>query len=117
MTPRVVTTQYVIQLVPYVKGQVTKVHAKANVPIKKGDLLLEINPAPYQYALDQAVAQLQVSQEGLKQAEAGVNVAKAGVAQCRGWYPTGQCSGQPIKSRCFQCNGWHHQGQCGSGQF
>src|SRR4029078_162858 len=30
MSPRVVTTQYVIQLVPYVKGQVTKVAAKAN---------------------------------------------------------------------------------------
>ncbi len=80
VTPRVVTTQYVVQLVPYVKGQVTKVHAKANVPMKKGDLLLEINPAPYQYALDQAVANLQVSQEGLQQAEAGVDVAKASLA-------------------------------------
>ncbi len=79
VTPRVVTTQYVIQLVPYVKGQVTKVHAKANAPMKKGDLLLEINPAPYQYALDQANAQLQASQEELKQAEAGVVVAKASV--------------------------------------
>jgi multidrug resistance efflux pump len=80
VTPRVVTTQYVVQLVPYVKGQVTKVHAKANVPMKKGDLLLEINPAPFQYALDQANANLQVSQGGLKQAEAGVDVAKASVA-------------------------------------
>lgn len=83
VTPRVVTTQYVIQLVPYVKGQVTKVHAKANVPIKKGDLLLEINPAPYQYALDQAVAQLQVSQQGLKQAEAGVDSARASAARAQ----------------------------------
>ncbi len=39
VTPRVVTTQYVIQLVPYVKGQVTKVHAKANAPMKKGNRL------------------------------------------------------------------------------
>ncbi len=80
VTPRVVTTQYVVQLVPYVKGQVTKVHAKANVRLKKGDLLLEINPTPYRYALDQATANLQASQEGLKQAEAGVDVAKASVA-------------------------------------
>lgn len=80
LTSRVVATQYVVQLVPYVKGQVTKVHAKANVPLKKGDLLLEINPAPYQYALDQATAQLQASREELKQAEAGVDVAKANVA-------------------------------------
>ncbi|QDU80767.1 Inner membrane protein YiaV precursor [Polystyrenella longa] len=80
VTPRAVTTQYVVQLVPYVKGQVTKVHAQANVPMKKGDLLLEINPAPYQYALDQAVAQLHVSEEGLNQAKSGVVVAKSGVA-------------------------------------
>lgn len=80
VSPRVVTTQYVIQLVPYVKGQVTKVHAKANVPMKKGDLLLEINPAPYQYALEQATANLHAAQEGLKQAEAGVVAAKASVA-------------------------------------
>jgi hypothetical protein len=32
MSSRVVTTQYVIQLVPYVKGQVLKVHAQANQP-------------------------------------------------------------------------------------
>jgi multidrug resistance efflux pump len=80
LTPRVVTTQYVVQLVPYVKGQVTKVHAKANVPMKKGDLLLEINPIPFQNAVDQANANLQVSQDGLQQAEASVDVAKASVA-------------------------------------
>jgi membrane fusion protein, multidrug efflux system len=30
MSSKVVTTQYVIQLVPYVKGQVLKVHAQPN---------------------------------------------------------------------------------------
>ena len=30
MSNRVVTTQYVVQLVPYVKGQIKKVVAKAN---------------------------------------------------------------------------------------
>jgi multidrug resistance efflux pump len=39
MSPKVVTTQYVVQLVPYVKGQVKKVYAQPNQPIKKGDLL------------------------------------------------------------------------------
>src|SRR6476646_8114580 len=53
LSPKVVTTQYVVPLVPYVKGQVVKVHAKANQPIKKGDLLLEINPAPYQFTVSQ----------------------------------------------------------------
>jgi len=54
ISDNVVTNQYVVQLVPYVKGQITKVHAQANQLMKKGDLLLEIDPAsPYQYALDQ----------------------------------------------------------------
>jgi multidrug resistance efflux pump len=83
MSPRVVTTQYVIQLVPYVKGQVTKVAAKANQSVKKGDLLLEINPAPYQYALDGAAAQLMSAQEGVKQAQAGLASAKANVVKAK----------------------------------
>ena len=67
---KLVTTQYVTQLVPYVKGQVTAVHAQANQPMKKGDLLLEIEPAPYQYAVNQV-------QAALEQAKAAVANAKA----------------------------------------
>ena len=40
---KMVTVQYVVQWVPYVKGQVIKIHAKANQLLKKGDLLLEMN--------------------------------------------------------------------------
>src|SRR6186997_1385498 len=48
ISTKLVTSQYVVTLVPYVKGQVLTVHAQANQPMKKGDLLLEINPEPYQ---------------------------------------------------------------------
>ena len=75
LSPNVVTTQYVIQLVPYVKGQVLKVHAQANQPVKKGDLLLEINPAPYQYTVNQAQAQLNVANANVEQAKAGLQAA------------------------------------------
>jgi len=48
MSGNLITSQYVVQLVPYtVKGYVKKVHAKANQSLKKGDLLLEIDPTPY----------------------------------------------------------------------
>ena len=57
MTPRVVTTQYVVQLVPYVKGQVKKIYAQPNQLIKQGEPLLDIDPIPYQNAADQATAQ------------------------------------------------------------
>jgi multidrug resistance efflux pump len=83
MSPNVVTTQYVIQLVPYVKGQVLKVHAQANQPVKKGDLLLEINPAPYQYTVNQAQAQLNVANANVKEAKAGLQAASDNVAKAR----------------------------------
>ena len=88
LSSQVVTTQYVVQLVPYVKGQVKKIHAQANQPMKKGDLLLEIDPTPYQYTVNQLEAQLaatkanvQQAQAGLEAADAGVEKAKDGVAQ------------------------------------
>jgi multidrug resistance efflux pump len=70
ITEKLVTNQYVVQLVPYVKGQVKQVYAQANQPMKKGDLLLEIDPALYQYAADQAEAQLKVSKANIEQAKA-----------------------------------------------
>ena len=81
MSTRVVSTQYVVQLVSYVKGQVQKVHARANQPVKKGDLLLEINPAPYEFTFSQAAAQLDSAKEGVKQAQAGLESAQAAVSK------------------------------------
>src|SRR5262249_2454593 len=81
MSSRVVTTQYVVQLVPYVKGQVKKVCAQANQPLKKGDLLLEIDPAPYQYAVSQLEAQLAGARDAVKQKQAALEASEANVAK------------------------------------
>lgn len=43
LSSRVVSSQYVVQLVPYVKGQVQRIHAQGSQPVKKGELLLEIS--------------------------------------------------------------------------
>src|SRR5262245_38173564 len=97
MSTRVVTTQYVVQLVSYVKGKVKKVHAQANQPVKKGDLLLEIDSEPFQYTVNQLEAQLAAARENVKQSQAavesadanvvkagaGINQAQAGVTQSR----------------------------------
>jgi membrane fusion protein (multidrug efflux system) len=79
ITEKMVTSQYVVQLVPYVKGQVKTIYAQANQPLKKGDLLLEIDPAPYQYTVSQVEAQLAASKANVKQAEAGLATANAAV--------------------------------------
>ena len=51
MTSRVVTVQYVVQLVPYVKGQVLKIHARPNQPLKRGDLLAVFSAGAYGMAM------------------------------------------------------------------
>ena len=81
MSGRVVTSQYVVQLVPYVKGQVKKIYAKANQPMKKGDLLLEIDPTPYQYTVNQLEAQLAGAKDTVKQKQAAVEASEANVAK------------------------------------
>jgi multidrug resistance efflux pump len=83
VSSRVVSTQYVIQLVPYVKGQIRKVYAQPLKPLKKGDLLLEINPEPYEFTLRQVQAQLQSAKDTVQQAAAGVENAEASVAKAK----------------------------------
>ncbi|HEX5272259.1 MAG TPA: DUF3302 domain-containing protein [Gemmataceae bacterium] len=78
---RVVSTQYVVQLVSLVKGQVLKVHARANQPVKKGDLLLEIEPEPFQYTVNQVEAQLAAARDHVKLQQASVAAADAGVVK------------------------------------
>ena len=74
-----VTSQYVVQLVPYVKGQVKTIHAEANQRVKRGDLLLEIDPAPYQFTVNQVEAQLAASKANGRQAEAALATAKTAI--------------------------------------
>ena len=83
ITDKMVTSQYVVQLVPYVKGQVKAVHAQALQPMKKGDLMLEIDPAPYQYTVNQVEAQLSASKATVKQAEASLQAANAAVVNAQ----------------------------------
>jgi multidrug resistance efflux pump len=83
LTDKMVTSQYVVQLVPYVKGQVKAVHAQAMKPVKKGDLLLEIDPAPYQYTLDQVQSQVNTAKATVVQAQASLQVAVAAVANAQ----------------------------------
>ncbi|MGY4331468.1 multidrug resistance efflux pump [Bradyrhizobium sp. LB7.2] len=79
ITDKMVTSQYVVQLVPYVKGQVKVIHAEANQRVKKGDLLLEIDPAPYKYTVNQVEAQLAASKANVRQAEAALATAKTAI--------------------------------------
>jgi len=83
ITENLITNQYVVQLVPYVKGQVIKVDAQANQWMKKGDPLLEIDPTPYQFAVDGLEAQLRAAKANVDQAKAAAANAQANVTKAK----------------------------------
>ena len=83
ITENLATNQYVVQLVPYVKGQVIKVDAQANQLMKKGDPLLEIDPTPYQFAVDGLEAQLKAAKANVDQAKAAAANAQANVTKAK----------------------------------
>jgi RND family efflux transporter MFP subunit len=58
-----------VDLRPRVSGYVTKVAFKEGAAVKKGDLLFEIDPRPYQAQLDQALAQVALAEASLKLAK------------------------------------------------
>lgn len=73
-----VVSRYTVQIVPQVRGPITKIHAEANVPLKKGeDLLFEIQKEPYKYTVDQLAASLNAARNNVDQLHAGVRGAAA----------------------------------------
>ena len=65
LTPagRVTVTGKVVEVTPNVTGQIVAIPVKTNVPVKTGDVLFQIDPAPFQYK----VAQLQASLAAARQ--------------------------------------------------
>jgi multidrug resistance efflux pump len=65
LTPsgKVTVAGRVVEVIPNVTGQIIAIPVKTNVPVKSGDVLFQIDPAPFQYK----VAQLKASLAGAKQ--------------------------------------------------
>jgi multidrug resistance efflux pump len=81
---------YVITMAPEVAGHIVELPVVANQYVRKGDLLLVIDPTNYQIAVDQAVATVQqdkaniqniIEQITVQQAQVSVNQAQLDQAQ------------------------------------
>lgn len=73
-----VVTRYTVQIVPQVRGPVTKIHAEPNVPLTKGkDILFEIQPDTYENTVNEVSASLQAAKNAVIQLEAGLTALKA----------------------------------------
>jgi membrane fusion protein (multidrug efflux system) len=72
---------HIVDVSPQIAGQVTKVLVEDNQRVRAGQPLVEVDPAQYRLALQQALAAQQEAQTALGQATAGVAVAQASLAQ------------------------------------
>ncbi len=69
----------VVEVNPNVSGQVTAIPVKPNDPVKKGAVLFQIDPAPFQYKVVQLEASLAQSKQQVKQLKAAYEQASANV--------------------------------------
>jgi multidrug resistance efflux pump len=81
MTGQMTVHRKVVQLHSdqYSKEFISKVYHREHEFVKKGEPLYETDPAPNQFALELATAQLAQAQENIKKLEAGLEVAAAAV--------------------------------------
>ena len=84
--------QYIIPIVPNVKGQVVEVPIEGTQVVNKGDILFKIDPTPYQYAVDQlkasidlAEAQKQLAEIEVKRATGLVRASAGAQSQLDQW--------------------------------
>jgi multidrug resistance efflux pump len=64
-------------IIPNIKGMVVEVPAKANTPLKKGDVLFKIDPVPFQAIVDQKKAALDLAKAQVKQMNKLVELAQS----------------------------------------
>jgi membrane fusion protein (multidrug efflux system) len=73
----------VVNVTAEVSGPVATLAVQDNQRVRSGDLLLQIDPRPYQIAVDQAEASLALARQGVNQGDAAVQAAQADVVQDR----------------------------------
>ena len=67
----------IVQISPKVSAYVIKVYVDSNQPVKKGELLAELDPKDYQARLEQAQAQLRAAQAQKNQSQAQITLTRA----------------------------------------
>jgi membrane fusion protein (multidrug efflux system) len=72
---------HVVRIAPQIAGQVLRVLVSDQQHVGKGQLLLEIDPAPFEIAVEQAEAQLNLAKQDVAAAEAAVEAAHAEVTR------------------------------------
>ncbi len=77
MSGQMTLRRHIVRIVPDVREFVDKVYVESNQLVKKGEPLFEMSRARFQYAVDQARANLAASASTVSQLEAAVTTAEA----------------------------------------
>jgi multidrug resistance efflux pump len=82
LTPsgRVTVAGRVVEITPNVTGQVIAIPVKPNVPLKTGDVLFQIDPAPFQHKVTQMQASLAAAKQQTEILKSNYEQATANVA-------------------------------------
>jgi multidrug resistance efflux pump len=82
LTPagKVTVTGRVVEVTPNVTGQIVAIPVKPNVPVKKDDVLFQIDPAPFQYKVTQLRASLAAARQQTQILKSNYEQATANVA-------------------------------------
>ncbi|HTA43453.1 MAG TPA: biotin/lipoyl-binding protein [Bryobacteraceae bacterium] len=73
-----------VQVGSQVSGNIIALYADFNTKVRKGQLVAEINPAPFKAAVDQASATLNAAKAGVVTSQAAVAKSKADFRHSRG---------------------------------
>jgi multidrug resistance efflux pump len=81
LTPagKVTVTGRVVEVTPNVTGQIVAIPVKPNVPVKAGDVLFQIDPAPFQYKVSQLLASLAAAKQQVEILKSNYEQATANV--------------------------------------
>jgi multidrug resistance efflux pump len=80
LTPSGTVTGRVVEVTPNVSGQITAIPVQPNVLVKTGDVLFQIDPAPFQYKVAQLKASLAGARQQAEILKANYQQASANVA-------------------------------------
>lgn len=88
LTPsgKVTVAGRVMEVTPNVAGQVIAIPVKPNVPVKSGDVLFQLDPAPFQYKVAQLQASLAAAKQQTQVLKANYDQATANVAGLEAQY-------------------------------
>ena len=98
MTDDASVEAHVIQVSPKISAHVKAVHFDDNYQVKRGDLLLELDPRDYEVSLASAVASLASAQSKRTESEAQQNVAQAGMGQAKADLASAQATADNAES-------------------